>query len=243
MPMVLTGPKTGCRETAGDSVGTHPHPRAPTQIREPLHISYVMRTVALQPRRTLALNLFPIAARLSLPKGNFMKFATRHFIAAGLLATLGLAVTAQTPPPAAAQGPAAHGMQAHEGRGRMMDPAKREQFMQERMALPVLIKEYCGITGETFAQFREQYQRLTMADLNWFRAEFEKMSTPERIDRMRAMRTARQAEADKRGDATKTFYTALSAEQKKTFDELSARTMQGKGGGHGGHHFGGHFRT
>ncbi len=204
-----------------------------------------MRTAALQPDCTLAFNLFPIAARLSIPKGNFMKFATRHLIAAGLLATLGLAVTAQTPPPATTQGPAAQGMQAHEGRGRMMDPAKREQFMQERMAKRMgMLKQKLQITPAQEGAWNNYVAALkpTMMQRPG-RAEFEKMSTPERIDRMRAMRTARQAEADKRGDATKTFYTALTAEQKKTFDEIGSRMMQGKGGRHGGHHFGGHNRT
>ena len=65
------------------------------------------------------------------------------------------------------------------------------------------------------------------------RAEFAKLSTPERIDRMRALRTARMAEMDKRGDATKTFYAALSADQKKVFDDETARRgRHGKGGHH-----------
>jgi Spy/CpxP family protein refolding chaperone len=50
------------------------------------------------------------------------------------------------------------------------------------------------------------------------RAEMEKLSTPERIDRMRALRATHQAEMDKRADATKAFYAALTPEQKKVFD-------------------------
>jgi protein CpxP len=64
----------------------------------------------------------------------------------------------------------------------------------------------------------------------------QKLTTPERIDRMRTLRTERQASMDKRGDAVKTFYAALNAEQKKTFD--SRPMMQGRdghGGKHGGH--------
>ena len=65
------------------------------------------------------------------------------------------------------------------------------------------------------------------------RGEFAKLTTPERIDRMRALRAQRNAEMDKRMDATKGFYAVLTAEQKKTFDAESLRFL---GGGKGGHH-------
>ena len=74
------------------------------------------------------------------------------------------------------------------------------------------------------------------------RAEFDKLTTPERIDKMKAMRTERMAEMnaqmDKRGDATKAFYAALSSEQQKTFD--AEHRKMGPREGHGrGHHEGG----
>jgi len=46
----------------------------------------------------------------------------------------------------------------------------------------------------------------------------QQLSTPERIDRMRALRTQRAAEADRRGDAVKAFYAQLNPAQQKTFD-------------------------
>jgi hypothetical protein len=76
------------------------------------------------------------------------------------------------------------------------------------------------------------------------RAEFQRLNTPERIDRMRALRAARNADMDKRLDATKTFYASLNTEQKAVFDAVGMR-YAGKGGmdrgmggkgGHGGHH-------
>lgn len=73
------------------------------------------------------------------------------------------------------------------------------------------------------------------------RAEMQKLTTPERLEKMRAMRQGRQtlmnAEMDKRADATKAFYAALSSEQKAVFDAVG---MQGGRGGHGGKG-GGHF--
>ena len=46
----------------------------------------------------------------------------------------------------------------------------------------------------------------------------EQLTTPERIDRMRALRIQHAAEADRRGDAVKAFYAQLNPAQQKTFD-------------------------
>ena len=76
---------------------------------------------------------------------------------------------------------------------------------------------------------------------NWKRpdrAEFAKLTTPERIDKMKSLRAERNARMDQRADATKTFYAALTPDQKKTFDESTLK----RGGKHGGKHGGGHHR-
>jgi len=57
-------------------------------------------------------------------------------------------------------------------------------------------------------------------------AEMAKLSTPERIDKMKSLRAEHQAEADKRAEATKAFYAVLTADQKKVFDSF---TMNGPG--------------
>ncbi len=66
------------------------------------------------------------------------------------------------------------------------------------------------------------------------RAELQKLPTPERIDKMRAERSQRMAEMsrlmDQRGDAAKTFYSALTPEQKKIFDAEAFRFGPGHGG-------------
>lgn len=55
------------------------------------------------------------------------------------------------------------------------------------------------------------------------RADHAKLSTPERLDRMREMRRQRDAEFDKRDAATRSFYAGLNAEQKKVFDDNTGR--------------------
>ena len=73
------------------------------------------------------------------------------------------------------------------------------------------------------------------------RGDFAKLTTPERIDKMRELRTQRHADMDRRGDATKAFYAQLNADQQKTFDKTSQR-MHGHAGprhGHAHHRHGG----
>lgn len=62
------------------------------------------------------------------------------------------------------------------------------------------------------------------------RAELEKLSTPERIDKMKQLRTQHQEAMkpfmDQRDEAVKAFDAALDAQQKKTFDAEHAHMMR-----------------
>jgi periplasmic protein CpxP/Spy len=160
-----------------------------------------------------------------------MNNASKHLIATTLLA-LGLAAGAQTPPAAAPAAPGAsaghHPMARHHGR---FDPVKMQERMAKRQAA---LKQKLQLTPAqegAWTAYTAAMQRpanLERPD----RAELEKLTTPERIDRMRALRAARLAEMDRRAEATKTFYAGLTPEQKKVFD---AETFRGhRGGRHGG---------
>ena len=64
-------------------------------------------------------------------------------------------------------------------------------------------------------------------------AEMEKMSTPERIDKMMAFKGERDAEMSKRMTATKNFYASLNPAQQKVFDSHTHKFMkQGPMGHH-----------
>jgi hypothetical protein len=64
-------------------------------------------------------------------------------------------------------------------------------------------------------------------------AEMEKMTTPERIDKMMAFKSERDAEMNKRITATKTFYASLNPAQQKVFDAHTHKFMkQGPMGHH-----------
>ncbi len=62
------------------------------------------------------------------------------------------------------------------------------------------------------------------------RQAMQKLTTPERIDRMRALRAQRDAAMDARADAIKTFYAQLQPEQQKTFDRMSEHMGERMGG-------------
>ena len=157
-----------------------------------------------------------------------MKHPHKHLILAGLLATLAFASGAQTPPAGPTIGPAP-GM-AREQHGRF-DPARMQERASRRLAE---LKQKLQITAAQESAWTA-YTAALMPDANFVppqRGELDKLTTPERIDRMRALQAQRTAQMDKRFDATKTFYAALSADQKKIFDAETLRR------GHGGRHHG-----
>nr|WP_315427066.1 Spy/CpxP family protein refolding chaperone [uncultured Albidiferax sp.] len=154
-----------------------------------------------------------------------IRTSIQGLVLTGLLAGLGQAAMAQSPaapPPTPAE------------RMAKLDPAKMQAHMLKRQAelkakLKITAAQEAAWT--TFTASMQPPAHGPRPD----RAEFDKLSTPERIDKMRAMRTERDAEMDKRGDATKAFYAVLSPEQQKVFD-ASAMPHRGQGGpgGHGG---------
>jgi periplasmic protein CpxP/Spy len=158
-----------------------------------------------------------------------MKLAPKHLIATGLLAALGFAATAQTAPPAAPGAGPAPMAREHHGR---FDPAKLQERMARRQAelkqkLQLAPAQESAWTAYTSAM--KPPARMQRPD----RAEFAKLTTPERIDRMQALHATRSAEMGKRAEATKAFYAALTAEQKKVFD---AESLHRRGGHPGGRH-------
>jgi hypothetical protein len=69
------------------------------------------------------------------------------------------------------------------------------------------------------------------------RAAWAGLSAPQRAEKMIERQKARTAVMEQRLAALNTFYSVLSADQKKVFDEKTAR-MQSRFGRHGGEHGG-----
>jgi len=151
-----------------------------------------------------------------------MKFATKHLAAAVLMATMGLtAATAQTAPPAGA--PERH-------HGHRFDPAKMQERIAQRQAE---LKQKLQLTPaqesawSSYTNAMKPSARPQRPD----RESFARMSTPDRIDQMRALRNQRIAEQDRRADATKAFYALLTPAQKQVFDAETLRRGH-RGGAH-----------
>ena len=163
-------------------------------------------------------------------------------ILAGIMAAASLAAVAQTATPAAPATASAPAKAGHHGKHRH-DPAKMQARIAKHQAelkaklaiTPAQEGAWSAYTTALQPQARHAAQRPDRAAM---RAEFEKLTTPQRIDKMNALRTQRMTEMNaamtKRGDATKSFYAALNADQQKVFD--AQRMGRGGKGGHHGHH-------
>ena len=166
-----------------------------------------------------------------------MKHSYKQLIASAVLAGLGVTALAQTTPsPAPREGRTMHDLR--DARHGDRDPAQMRERMAKRMGalkqkLAITPAQEGALTAWTNAM-KPPAQRMERPS----RVEFARMTTPERIDRMRALRVQRQQQMDNRMDATKNFYAALNEQQQKTFDEESMRFLRGGGkrSGHRGHH-------
>ena len=160
-----------------------------------------------------------------------MKSVVKPLLISALVATAGLAAYAQGTGAPMPDRPSMH--QRH------MDPAKMQEMMAKR-ATALKAKLNLGATQEAaWATYLAAMQppadmgaRMDPENRKKMHDEWAALTTPQRIDKMNEMKTRRDAEMAKRGDATKSFYAALSPEQQKVFD---ASTMHhGRGGPHGG---------
>lgn len=129
-------------------------------------------------------------------------------------------------PPAARSGPRAqrggpgYQKQRHYRQHRAMHSEQRAANWQERRAQHhAQLKEQLRLTPTqeaAWTEFTAAMEPARHARLGW--EGMEQLTTPERVDRMRALRLQHAAEADRRGEAVKAFYAQLNPEQQKTLD-------------------------
>jgi periplasmic protein CpxP/Spy len=124
-----------------------------------------------------------------------------------------------------------HGMHG-EGHGKMgghgpRDPAKRQERMNQHLGELKAKLQITAAQEGAWTAFTANMQApagkgpMSHADHKKMAEEMQKLTTPERIDRMKAMRAERQAMMDKRAEGVKAFYAALTPEQRKVFDAES----------------------
>jgi hypothetical protein len=172
--------------------------------------------------------------------------SAKHAYVAALLAGAAALANAQTPAaPGSMPGDttvgAAHSgmMMRHEGGHR--DPARMQAMIAKRLGelkakLKLAPEQEAAWTTFTTAMtppaMAGKMERPNPADM-------AKLSTPERIDKMRAMHDQRHAtmstRMNQRGEAAKAFYATLTAEQKTVFDAETLKMASRRHGAMGGH--------
>jgi len=130
-----------------------------------------------------------------------------------------MVAVAQTPPPSAADGMGDMGIrggafaQMHRADPATMQ-ARFDKLMDRFKTLLQLTPEQEG----AWAAFRTAMTPpATRPDVPK-PEEFEKLTTPERLDRLHRLRVQRAERMDQREAAAKTFYAALTPSQRKVFD-------------------------
>ena len=182
--------------------------------------------------------------------------ATRLSAAGVLCAALALPSFAQAPTPADSAGhPAAmrpntmvghghahgHGSHDHADHHGKHDGKHQGYSTEERAkrhaAHAAALKEKLQLTSAqesawtTFTTAMQPNKRPALPE----RGELAKLSTPERLDRMRALHAQHGTEMERRAEAIKAFYASLNPEQQKTFDAETAQRFTRDGMGHGKH--------
>lgn len=163
-----------------------------------------------------------------------MRHPLKTLLLSATLAAAGAAMAQAPQPPAGGEPHRAHPMMAR------MDPAKMQEHMARRQAD---LKAKLNLSAGQEAAWNSYVAAMKPpADLREkmmnpearrkMHEEFAAMTTPQRIERMNAMKGRRDAEIARRNEATLSFYAALTPEQKKTFDERSMRRGGPRGGAH-----------
>jgi Spy/CpxP family protein refolding chaperone len=172
-----------------------------------------------------------------------MKTNLKISLVAGLLMAAGLAYSQgpmggaqcdMTGPHGAMQG---QGM-SHRGMGKM-DPAKLQAMMDKRHAALKTQLKITPAQEAAWTDFLASHKAPAgMMGQSAVMPDMAKLTTPERLDKMKELRAqhmaAMTAAMDQRTEATKAFYAVLTPEQQKMFD---AHTLQGPSahkGMHGG---------
>jgi leucyl aminopeptidase (aminopeptidase T) len=172
-----------------------------------------------------------------------MKTSLKLSLIAGLLAVAGLAYS-QAPmggqcDPMMGPGMGMQGPGGHHGHMGKMDPARMQAMMEKRQAVLKTQLKLTPAQEGAWTAFAES-MKPAAAMMTMQRpdpTEMAKLTTPERIDKMKAVHDERMktmtAAMTKHEEATKTFYAALTPDQQKVFDAVS---MQGRQGAMGWRH-------
>lgn len=163
-----------------------------------------------------------------------MKFTTPLLIGGAILALGGAALAQPTAPTGAMSGLHGGGPRHERGDRPHRDPAemaaRRAQHLRD--ALQLTPAQEPALNAFLASMAPPAGLRDKMAEA---RGERGDLTTPQRLERMKARMAERQGQFGRRADATMRFYGQLSPSQKKAFDAMKPMGQGGRrhGGGHG----------
>jgi periplasmic protein CpxP/Spy len=132
--------------------------------------------------------------------------------------------------PAQARGPGHDGGDCRQEQPSQAQQQRMTQRMEQRQAA---LKTQLKLSAEQEPAWQAFVQAMKPADMTRARpnpAEFDAMTTPQRMEKMKALRAEREAHMNQRMQAVHTFYSALTPEQQKVFDaQKSMRPHHSKG--------------
>lgn len=141
--------------------------------------------------------------------------------------------TAPTTAAATATAPAVPHMGTQRGQRHAVDhTAMHAQHMERLKALLQL----SNTQEASWKQFVDGTQPAERQGKHMDREAWSKLTTPQRIEQMQTLRKERNAAAERRESATKTFYASLNPAQQKAFDAAMPMHGQRMHKGHGGAH-------
>ncbi len=105
----------------------------------------------------------------------------------------------------------------HEQKQGAMGEGRHAEHLSELKA-KLKLKPEQEAAWNTFAASTEPGMRAVKADRQAMRGEFEKLSTPQRLDKMLEMSDLRRTKMLERAEAIKVFYAQLTPEQQAVFD-------------------------
>lgn len=167
-----------------------------------------------------------------------MQSFLKPLLLTAVLASSAMLAQAQMPP-------AGHGMMsahAQGGQGRM-DPAKMQERMAARQNELKAKLQLSAAQAPAWAEYvavmqpPADQQRMNQDQRRKMHEEMQSLTTPQRLDRMAAMKAERDAQMHRRQQATRNFYDALTPQQQKVFDANAMMGgSRGKRMGMGGQH-------
>ncbi|MDB5731230.1 MAG: hypothetical protein JWQ03_1125 [Variovorax sp.] len=168
-------------------------------------------------------------------------------LAAGLLASAAFVASAQAPAaPSAVPGSATAASESQRHMHEPRDGRFLERMQEHRIQRLAQLKDKLRLNASqqtawtTYAAALQPSARTAQqGDRDTARAEFEKLSTPQRLDLMQARQAERATRFARQADATRSFYAVLTPEQQKTFDAETLPRSRSRGhdrdGQHGAH--------